>query len=100
MQARSVPIEALASTSGGTVASNDALLSNHPSETVPAYSRGSQDAREGSSLDRPIPMNRYRDRIGNVRMPKNVMAAADPLDIPALLFEDGDDLLAADRRKL
>lgn len=31
-------------------------------------------------------------------MPKDVVAAADPLDVPALLFENGDDLLAADRR--
>lgn len=42
----------------------------------------------------------YRDRVGNARMPEDVVAAADPLDVPALLSEGGDDLLAADRRKL
>lgn len=45
-------------------------------------------------------MDWYRDRVGNARMPEDVMAAADPLDVPALLFEGGDDLLAADRREL
>lgn len=69
-------------------------------ELVSADPGSPQDACERSSLDRPIPMNRYWDRIGNVRMPKDVVAAADPLDVPALLFEGGDDLLAADRRKL
>lgn len=69
-------------------------------ELISTKSGSPQDAREGSSLDRPIPMDRNRDRIGNGRMPQNVVAAADPLDIPALFFESGDDLLAADRRKL
>lgn len=32
-------------------------------------------------------------------MPQDVMATAHPLDVPALLFEGGDNLLAADRRK-
>lgn len=33
-------------------------------------------------------------------MPQDVMATAHPLDVPALLFEGGDNLLAADRREL
>lgn len=45
-------------------------------------------------------MDWHRDRVGNARMPEDVMAAADPLDVPALFFEGGDDLLAADRREL
>ena len=67
---------------------------------VSADPRGSEDARKRPSLDGPVAVNGYRNGIGNIRMPKDVMAAADPPDVPTLLFEDGDDLLAADRRKL
>lgn len=69
-------------------------------ELVSAETSGSQDACERPALDRPVPVNGHRDRIGDVRMPQDVMAAADPLDVPALLFEGGDDLLAAGRREL
>lgn len=73
-------------------------LSEEPIEFGSADASGSKDAPERSALDRPIPVDRYRDRIRDVRMPEDVMAAADPLDVPAVLFEGGDDLLAADRR--
>lgn len=77
-----------------------ASLSNEASEFISAETSGTQNACERSSLDWPIPMNRYWDRIGDVRMPQDMMAAADPFDVPALLFKGGDDLLAADRREL
>lgn len=44
-------------------------------------------------------MDWHRDRIRNVWVAKDVMAAADPLDVPPLSFEGGDDLLAADGRE-
>lgn len=69
-------------------------------ELISAHAGGSKNARERPSLDGPVAVNGYRNGIGNVRMPKNVVAAADPLDVPALPFEGGDDLLAADRREL
>jgi hypothetical protein len=48
----------------------------------------------------PIPMDWTGIAVGNAWVPQDVMAAAHPLHIPALLFESGDDPLAVDRRKL
>lgn len=47
---------------------------------------GAQDTCERSSLEPPVAVNGHGDRVGDVWVPEDVMAAADPLDIPALLF--------------
>jgi hypothetical protein len=45
-------------------------------------------------------MNGHRQRIGNFRMAKDVMAPSNPLDVPALGLEDPDHVLTGDRREL
>jgi len=76
------------------------VASEQPRELVSANACGAQDARKRPALYRATPVNGHRNRIGNVWMPQDVVASADPLDVPALLFEGGNNLLAADRRKL
>lgn len=85
---------------GGLEDRADWSLPEQLRELTSADARSSQDARERASLDRLISMDGHRDGIGNVWMAEDVMAAADALHVPALLFKGGDDLLAADRRKL
>lgn len=51
-------------------------------------------------LSARLPWTGTGDRIGDARMPEDMMAAPHPLHLPALLFEGGDDLLAVDRREL
>lgn len=65
------------------------LLPEQSRELVSTDSSGAQDARERSSLDLPVPMDWDRDRIGDARMPEDVMTAAHSLDVPALLFKGG-----------
>jgi hypothetical protein len=45
-------------------------------------------------LDRLIAVDRHRDCIRHGGMAQDVVAATDALDVPALSFEDLDELLA------
>lgn len=69
-------------------------LSGQPIELVAADPGCPQDVPERALLDGLIAVNRDRDRIGHGGMAHDVVAATDALHVPALAFEDLDELLA------
>jgi hypothetical protein len=66
----------------------------------PADAGRSYDVQQRPTLDRLVAVYRHRDRVGDLWMAEDVMAAADAFDLPAVLSERGDQLLAGDRREL
>ena len=63
-------------------------------EVLAADPRRAQDVAERASLDGLVAVDRDGDRVGNVRVAHDVMAAPHALDVPTLTFEDLDELLA------
>jgi hypothetical protein len=55
---------------------------------------GAEDIAERALLDRLVAVYRDGDRVGDARMAQDVVAAADALHVPALAFEELDELLA------
>lgn len=76
------------------------LASEQPVEVFATNPRRAEDVAKRALLDRPAAVDRHRDRVGDARMAQDVMAAADALHVPALAFEELEELLAGDGRSL
>jgi hypothetical protein len=68
--------------------------SDQPIEFLTADPSRAQDVPEGASLDRLVAVDRHRDRVWHRRVAHDVVTASHALDVPALAFEDLDELLA------
>lgn len=63
-------------------------------EVLAADPGRAQDVAECAPLDRLVAVDRDGDRVGDIRVTHDVMAAPYALHVPALTFEDLDELLA------
>jgi DNA-binding response OmpR family regulator len=71
-----------------------ARSSDQPVELVAVDPGRAQDVPERASLDWLIAVDRHRDRVRHGGVAQDVVAATDALHVPALAFENLDELLA------
>lgn len=63
-------------------------------EVLAADPGRAKDVAECAPLDRLVAVDGYGDRVGDIRVAHDVMAASHALHVPALAFKDLDELLA------